>query len=40
MSKISTRLTIFGACIAVTAGLMASMAGAAAAVTVPSNASR
>ena len=31
MSKISTRLTIVGACIAVTAGLMASMAGAAAA---------
>ena len=31
MSKFSTRLTIFGACIAVTAGLMASMAGAAAA---------
>ena len=33
MSKISTRLTIFGACIAVSAGLMASMAGAAAAAT-------
>jgi hypothetical protein len=31
MSKISTRLTIVGACIAVTAGLMASMTGAAAA---------
>ena len=33
MSKISTRLTIVGACIAVTAGLMASIAGAAAAAT-------
>ena len=33
MSKISTRLTILGACIAVTAGLVASMAGAAAAAT-------
>ena len=33
MSKFSTRLTIVGACIAVTAGLMASMAGAAAAAT-------
>ena len=31
MSKFSTRLTIVGACMAVTAGLMASMAGAAAA---------
>jgi hypothetical protein len=38
MSKISTRLAIVGACIAVTAGLMASIAGAAAAVTVPPNA--
>ena len=28
MSKFSTRLAIVGACIAVTAGLMASMAGA------------
>ena len=33
MSKFSTRLTIVGACMAVTAGLMASMAGAAAAAT-------
>ncbi len=33
MSKISLRLTIFGASIAVIAGLVASMAGAAAAAT-------
>ena len=36
MSKISTRATIFGACIVVAAGLMASMAGAAAA-AIPSS---
>jgi hypothetical protein len=37
MSKFSTRLTIFGACIAAAAGLMASIAGSASAVTVPAN---